>query len=122
MIFAGKIPPDNLPDYLAAADILLSPRISGTNTPLKLLDYLKAGRCILATDNPANRQILDDTTACFIKPEAPALASEICMLATNSELREALAARGAALMSRAYTYEKFRGRIAAVYKELEQEC
>ena len=39
--FVGKIPPDELPCWLAASDILLSPRIQGLNTPLKLLDYLK---------------------------------------------------------------------------------
>ncbi len=40
--FVGMVAPDVLPDYLSASDILLSPRISGVNTPLKILDYFKA--------------------------------------------------------------------------------
>ncbi|MCF7838255.1 MAG: glycosyltransferase, partial [Candidatus Marinimicrobia bacterium] len=36
--FVGPVPPDELPDYLAAADVLLSPRGAGVNTPLKILD------------------------------------------------------------------------------------
>lgn len=61
--FAGFIDPDELPSHLASFDILLSPRISGMNTPLKLLDYLKASVAIVATDCPANRLILDHKTA-----------------------------------------------------------
>jgi glycosyltransferase involved in cell wall biosynthesis len=44
--FVGKVAPDQMPDYLVASDILLSPRQAGVNTPLKLLDYLKAGRAL----------------------------------------------------------------------------
>jgi len=40
--FVGLIDPEKLPNYISAADFLLSPRSSGINTPLKLLDYLKA--------------------------------------------------------------------------------
>ena len=50
VVFAGKIPPDTLPAYLAASDILLSPRQAGVNTPLKILDYFKAGGAVVATD------------------------------------------------------------------------
>ena len=67
--FVGKIPPDSLPCTLAACDILLSPRIQGLNTPLKLLDYLKVARSIAATDHPANRLVLDESTALFAAPE-----------------------------------------------------
>ncbi|MBR1609526.1 MAG: glycosyltransferase, partial [Kiritimatiellae bacterium] len=67
--FLGKIPPDDLPNVLAACDILLSPRIKGLNTPLKLLDYLKVARSIAATDHPANRLVLDESTALFAAPE-----------------------------------------------------
>ena len=50
-----------LADYLAAADILLSPRLGSVNTPLKLLDYLKAGRAIVATATAANRMVVGET-------------------------------------------------------------
>ncbi len=118
VVFAGKIPPDELPHYLSAADILLSPRISGANSPLKLLDYLKAGRCILATDNEANRQILDESSAYFVKPEVDALGSGLAMLSKNADLRQRLGARGNDLIRELYNYAEYRNRLNKVYNEL----
>lgn len=115
VVFAGKIPPDDLPHYLSAADILLSPRISGTNTPLKLLDYLKSGRCILATDNQANRQILDDRSAFFVRSEAEEFAEGIIRLIGSPETRERLARGGASLVRDQFNYERFKLLLAEAY-------
>ncbi len=114
--FLGKLPPDELPSYLAAADILLSTRLAGTNTPLKLLDYLKAGRCILATDNQANRQILDEQSALLVQPTSEALASGLCRLVQDDSLRDDLSSRGSELIRITYNYEEFKRRLARVYK------
>lgn len=113
--FLGKLPPDELPNYLAASDILLSSRIAGTNTPLKLLDYLKAGRCILATDNKANRQILDEHSAFFVQPAAASFAEGIVTLVGDEILREGLASKGKDLIRSTYNFAEFKRRLIAVY-------
>ena len=113
--FLGKLSPDELPDYLAAADILLSTRLAGTNTPLKLLDYLKAGRCIIATDNEANRQILDDQSALLVQPDASALAAGVCALVADPARREALAAQGHERIRQTYNYDEFKCRLGRIY-------
>ncbi len=114
----GKVPPDDLPNYLAASDILLSPRLAGTNTPLKLLDYLKAGRSIVATDNKANRLILDETRAVLVQPTADSLAGGIRDLAADPGRREALGAKGRILIEETYNYSVFRDRLAACYAQV----
>jgi glycosyltransferase involved in cell wall biosynthesis len=116
--FAGKVPPDELPDYLAASDILLSPRLSGVNTPLKLLDYLKAGRAILATGTEANRLILHERVAVLVEPRADALAEGVCRLAQDGALRAALGAAGRALFEDRYTFEAFKTRLGVCYEEM----
>lgn len=118
VLFPGHIPPDDLPHVLAAADILLSPRIAGGNTPLKLLDYLKAGRAIVACDNPANRLILDDTTARLVPPEPDAFAATLAALAPDAPLRHRLGAAGQALYRSTYTYAHFKQRLATAYAQL----
>ncbi len=118
VIWAGHVSPDVLPDYLAAADILLSPRLAGVNTPLKLLDYLKAGRAIVATDTPANRLILNETNACLTPPSAEAYAGGILTLAADPKHRQALASQGAELIRTVYNFAEFKRRISTCYAVL----
>src|SRR5262245_20710248 len=42
--FLGPKPVESLAEYLSQADILVSPRIKGVNTPLKIYSYLSSGK------------------------------------------------------------------------------
>lgn len=119
--FVGSVHPDDLPNYLAAADVLMSCRLSGTNTPLKLLDYLKAGRCIVAVDSEANRLILDESLAQFSQPNPTALADAILQLVEDRARRDALASAGRSLIDTTYNYAEFKSRLANVYSSLSAE-
>jgi hypothetical protein len=70
IIFAGEQPADIIPSYLDAADVLVSPRSSGTNTPLKIYQYLRSGRPIVATRLLTHTQVLSDDVAILIEPNA----------------------------------------------------
>jgi glycosyltransferase involved in cell wall biosynthesis len=118
VIFPGRIAPDALPDYLAASDILLSPRRAGVNTPLKLLDYLKAGGAIVATDLEANRLILDESNAMLTPPDAKHFAAGILRLAADAGLRKRLAEDGRKLIDRTYNYAEFKRRLGLCYEDL----
>ena len=118
VFFPGHIHPDALPHTLAAADILLSPRIAGGNTPLKLLDYLKTGRAIVACDNPANRLILDETNARLVAADPVAFADGIAALSGDAPLRESLGAAGHRLYLSTYNYARFKQLLGDVYRQL----
>jgi len=116
--FLGKVHPDELPDYLSASDILLSPRLAGVNTPLKLLDYLKAGRAIVATDTESNRLILDEKTAVIVKAEPSAFADGICRLVADENLRIRLGENGRKLITERYNFGEFKKRLGICYEEV----
>ncbi len=116
--FVGRVPPDELPDYLAASDILLSPRIAGQNTPLKLLDYLAAGRPILATDTAANRLLLNESMALFTAPRPDEFAAGILRLAGDAALRARLGAMGQQMVRNCYNFEGFKQRLHVCYRDL----
>ncbi|NLG34316.1 MAG: glycosyltransferase family 4 protein [Lentisphaerae bacterium] len=118
VVFPGRIPPDELPHTLAAADILLSPRVAGGNTPLKLLDYLKAGRAIVACDNPANRLILDESTARLAAPDPESFAAGIAALAADAALRRRLGTAGRALYLSTYNYARYKQLLGDAYRAL----
>jgi glycosyltransferase involved in cell wall biosynthesis len=90
VIFAGSQPAREIPAFLDAADILASPRISGTNTPLKIYSYLRAGKPIVATNLLTHTQVLDPDTAMLVEPEPHAFARAIVELIQQPCLRERL--------------------------------
>jgi glycosyltransferase involved in cell wall biosynthesis len=78
--FTGFVTNDRIPVYQAAADLLLMPyeRIisgsSGGNTadvcsPMKMFEYMAAGRAIVTSDLPVLREVLDEATAVFCRSE-----------------------------------------------------
>ncbi len=115
VLFAGKIDPDRLPAYLAASDILLAPRKSGINSPLKILDYFKAGGAIVATDTVANQRLLDSKTALLCEFDPDSFAHSILELAKNDEKRREIAAGGHSLYKTTYNFNEFTRQLGAVY-------
>ncbi|NCC52453.1 MAG: glycosyltransferase [Spartobacteria bacterium] len=113
--FIGPRPVSQLPDYLAQADILLSPRIKGTNTPLKIYSYMLAGKPILATRIYSHTQALDDSCAALCEPDAASMAARIEGLLKDTEAGERLgrAARERAL--RHHTREAYNRTIREAY-------
>jgi glycosyltransferase involved in cell wall biosynthesis len=78
--FTGFIPNRELPLYQAAADILLMPygtSIMGSSgtadsaavaSPMKMFEYMAAGRAIVTSDLPVIREVLDEDSAVFCQP------------------------------------------------------
>ena len=79
--FTGFIPNRDLPLYQAAADILLMPynrSIMGSSgaadsaavaSPMKMFEYMAAGRAIVSSDLTVIREVLNEKNAVFCKPE-----------------------------------------------------
>ena len=84
-----RLPRHEMLGYLALADVVVSPRSYGGNLPLKVFDYLAAGRPIVATDIPTHRAVLTRRTAVLVEPAAAALAQGIVsILRSPSKGRE----------------------------------
>lgn len=68
--FVGKRPPEEIPHFLAAADVLVSPRSRGMNPPAKVATYMRSGTPIVATDIPAHTAVLSPDEG-FLTPATP---------------------------------------------------
>ncbi len=118
LTFQGKVPPDDLPDYLAAADILLSPRGSGVNTPLKLFDYFKAGCAIVATDIPSNKVILNEDNSILTSPDPLSFAEAIVTLIGDREKRKKLGADGKNLYRTQFNFREYQSQLSSCYRQV----
>ncbi len=106
-IFAGERPAAEIPAYLLAADVLVSPRSKGTNTPLKIYQYLRSGKPIVATRLLTHTQVLDDTTA-ILTGATPAEFADGVMQALADPIRgESLGRHARELAETKYSYEAY---------------
>lgn len=118
-IAVGTVPPDQIPRYLAAADVCLitSPHnefFANETSPMKLFEYMMAGKAIVASDLPSTREVVQhDHSAYLIPPSDPeALAQALIALRDDLALRQRLgeAARQAV---QAYTWQARAAHILA---------
>jgi glycosyltransferase involved in cell wall biosynthesis len=107
VIFAGEQPSETIPAYLDAADVLVSPRSSGTNTPLKIYQYLRSGRVIVATRLLTHTQVLSDEVAILTEATPEGFARGILQAITDPAASARLGAAAKQLADTRYTYEAY---------------
>jgi glycosyltransferase involved in cell wall biosynthesis len=117
-LFPGSQSFEDVPVFLELADILVSPRSQGTNTPLKIYSYLASGKPIVATDMQTHRQVLDDRSAKLVPPTAEGLAQGIRELLQDAGLRERIGRRGRQLAEEHYNHRFYLARIREVFDHL----
>jgi glycosyltransferase involved in cell wall biosynthesis len=70
IILTGAVAHQDVPAHIAALDIALQPRATAYACPMKLVEYMAMGRCIVAPDQPNIRELLrDGVTARLFPPE-----------------------------------------------------
>jgi glycosyltransferase involved in cell wall biosynthesis len=104
--FVGFVPNQQLPLYQAAAEVLLMPygpsigissgagNSAKVSSPMKMFEYLAAGRAILTSDLPVFREVLNESNAVFCPPEdVPFWQGALRALLDSPTRRAALAAQ-----------------------------
>jgi len=118
MVFTGQQPARDIPAYVRACDLLVSPRIRGTNTPLKVYSYLRSGKPIIATDLVTHTQVLSPEVARLVPPEADRLAAAIVELIERPEERRRLSEAATVLAAAKYSREVYVRRTSEAYARL----
>ena len=88
--FVGAVDVHDVPSYLELAAILVSPRIEGTQVPLKIYSYMHSGKPIVATRVHSHTQVLDDSMSLLAAPSKEDFAAAIGRLVAEPELRDQL--------------------------------
>jgi glycosyltransferase involved in cell wall biosynthesis len=115
--FAGLVGRDRIARYVAAFDIALLPKCVEYCSPLKLFEYMAAGKAIVAPDQPNIREILEAGSSCLMfDPDCPeSMAGAILRLANDSTLRDVLGRAARSLIaSRGYTWRQNAERVGVI--------
>ena len=118
VIFTGTVPSSEVPYYIELAQVLVSPRIEGSNTPLKIYAYLNSGRPIVATNLTTHTQVLNPKVALLTDPRPETFARGIIRLLEDAELRQTMASQAKKLMEEKYSYRSFVSRTKEIYDGL----
>lgn len=123
--FIGPRPIAHLKQYLEKADILVSPRTQGNNTPMKLYSYLDSGKALLATNLTTHTQVLAadqaPEMAYLANPDAHDFGAGLLHLINHPNVRETLGRAAQSYIAREHTYTAFSHKLNTLYDWLTQE-
>jgi len=100
VVLTGQRPAEEMPEWMAMGEVLVSPRLHGGNTPLKLFSYMWSAVPIVATDLPTHTQVLDASAAVLRAPTPDAMASGRFVPARTSPIASIARASACAASSR----------------------
>ncbi|MBI3627201.1 MAG: glycosyltransferase family 4 protein [Candidatus Sungbacteria bacterium] len=107
----GRRPHNEIPRYLATADILALPNSAQdpesvySTSPIKLFEYMASGKPIVAADLPAIREIVSEEEVFFFRPDDPeSLAEKMKEVFQNLEFGEGKA-KAAKIKVSQYTWD-----------------
>jgi len=116
--FTGPRPLSEMPLFMAIAHVLVSPRTKEReNPPLKLYSYLKSRVPIVATNVPANTQVLTNETSVLTDPEPDSFSKGIISLLEDEELRNRIVRN---LKEVEFDHSEFQIKLGKAYSSLEQ--
>lgn len=122
--FTGFVPPSDVRPRLLAADVLVLPNTETSvsaryTSPLKLFEYLAAGRPVVASRLPALEEVLvHERNALLVTPGDPAaLAAAVRRLVDEPALGARLASQGLADVAE-YSWTRRAERLSALFDDV----
>lgn len=97
------------------AAVLVSPRIRGSNTPLKIYQQLASGVPLVATRIHAHTQVLNDDICFLADPEPEALARSLLTSLRNEDERTRRVRNARALYERRYSRPAYEAKMRDLF-------
>ncbi|MCK6584908.1 MAG: glycosyltransferase family 4 protein [Anaerolineales bacterium] len=126
VIAQPAVPHHEIPELIAKADICLAPlglndrNVTQGACPIKVLEYMAAGRPLLASNMPIVRELVrDDVDGLLFSPNDPEdLARQANLLLKDIELSQRLAESAAAHVREKFTWHESQKKLLKVYESL----
>jgi glycosyltransferase involved in cell wall biosynthesis len=85
VILIPRVERGKVAEYLSIADVLSLPRPRGENAPLKIYEYKRSGKPIVATNIPAHELLANSSTSIMVAPQVSALVNGIMLALKNGK-------------------------------------
>jgi glycosyltransferase involved in cell wall biosynthesis len=111
VLVIGRVSKSTSMQYTALASVLVSPRVQGTNTPLKIYEQLASGKPLVATRIWSHTQVLNDSVCFMVDPTPESLAEGLLQATSDPAAAQAVAARAQSLYEREYSRPVYERKI-----------
>lgn len=111
VLVTGRVSKTTSMQYTRIANVLVSPRTQGTNTPLKIYEQLASGKPLVATRIVSHTQVLDESVCFMVDPTPESIAEGLLRAASDPACAQAVAARAQALYEREYSRPVYERKI-----------
>lgn len=118
VIFVQSAALDELPDYLNAATVTVVPRPSCPGYPIKLLNYMAAGKPVVSFAGSAKALVHGYSGYIAADHDVPDLARGISMFVKDREVGKMLGERARQSLEGVFDWETIAGGVAEVYLQL----
>ena len=120
VIFTGKKPFEEMTAFMDCADILVSPRRIGNNTPLKIYSYLFSEKPIVATNIYSHTQVLNEEISVLTELSAEGIAGGILKLLEDQALGRRLAQKAKEFALKRFSREQYLSKLKKLYQFIEE--
>jgi glycosyltransferase involved in cell wall biosynthesis len=116
--FHGFVLPGEVEAYRNQCDVLLAPyqkevwvadkghESSSYMSPLKIFEYMASSKCIICSDMPVLREVLNEQNAILVRPDVPADWMDAINRCRDKGYREALASAAFSDLQAEYTWKR----------------
>lgn len=119
--FTGTLPINEVALYMKITDILISTRSIGNNPPLKIFDYMRAGKPIVATNIRAHTQIINKDIAVLVDPSSESIARGIVSVLENPSYAHELGQKSRKFFENNYSTQEKIERTRQILDAVMQE-
>jgi glycosyltransferase involved in cell wall biosynthesis len=110
-VLTGRVSKSAALAYTRSAQVLVSPRTRGTNTPLKIYEQLASGLPLVATRIWSHTQVLDEAVCFLADPNSKSLADSLVAALTDAEGSALRVRKALALYAREYSRPVYEAKI-----------
>jgi glycosyltransferase involved in cell wall biosynthesis len=118
--FTGRVSYEDVPRYLALADVAVSPKTSTTEANLKLFTYMAMGLPTVVFDNPINREILGDVGIYAESTDVPGLAAALVRVLQDGDTALELGRLGRQKAAAEHSWSTVGMRLAEIYNAVQK--
>ncbi len=120
VVFPGRVPNEELPDYYAACDVFVLPSVSRLEAfGIVALEAMASGKPVVVSDIPGVREVIEDgregLVADAMNPED--LGRKIRALLANERVRTEMGMKGRRAVEERFSLSRVVDSIEAVYQE-----